>query len=253
MSHIHIPDGILPLWIVALGWVVTGALLVVAARSVSEREVSRRLPLLGVMSATMVVGMTAEIVPIAYHINLSVITGIILGPALGFIAAFIVNVILALFGHGGVTVIGINTLVVGTEVAIGYFLFQAAIRVLGNRVGVGVTAAGVTVATLMIGTAVMIGVVALSNINPAQQAPLGTAVEPETLSFRNPFDGQIFTIELFARREGEPPVAMDLGTFIKLVVVLGVFGWALEGILTGLIAQYLRQVRPDLLMAKKQT
>jgi hypothetical protein len=68
------------------------------------------VPLLGIVAALMIVGMSAEIVPIAYHVNLSVIGGILLGPALSAIAAFIVVIVLAMLGHGGVTVIGLNAL-----------------------------------------------------------------------------------------------------------------------------------------------
>ncbi len=249
MSHIHIPDGVLPFWIVAAGWVLTVVLMMLAARSVSGRDLTDKLPLLGVMSATMIVLMMLEIVPIAYHVNLSVITGIILGPALGFIAAFIVNVILALVGHGGVTVIGLNTLVVGTETVVGYYLFHAATRALGNRLGIGLIAALVTLVTLLTSSAVMIGIVGISNVNPAEQAPLGAIVEPEALSFRNPFGGQILVFELFPRAE-QRPTTVDLATFARLVLFLGMFGWTLEAVLTGLIARYLQQVRPDLLAAK---
>ena len=31
MSHIHIPDGVLPLWLVLAGWIVTAALTALAA------------------------------------------------------------------------------------------------------------------------------------------------------------------------------------------------------------------------------
>ena len=109
MSHIHIPDGVLPLWLVAAGWVMTLALLFLIARRLSGPEGRRKIPLLGVMAALMLVGMSTEFVPIAYHVNLSVLAGIIVGPAMGFLAAFIVDLILALFGHGGITVVGLNS------------------------------------------------------------------------------------------------------------------------------------------------
>ena len=72
----------------------------------------------------MLVGMSTEFVPIAYHINLTVLAGIIVGPAMGFLAAFIVDLILALFGHGGITVVGLNTLIVGAECALGSLIFR---------------------------------------------------------------------------------------------------------------------------------
>ena len=42
------------------------------------------------VAAVMLVAMNLEILPIAYHLNMSVVAGILLGPSLGFIAAFIV-------------------------------------------------------------------------------------------------------------------------------------------------------------------
>ena len=134
MSHIHIPDGILPLWLVAAGWALTLALLYLSARRLSGPEARRKIPLLGVMAAVMLVGMSTEFVPIAYHVNLAVLAGIIVGPAMGFLAAFIVDLILALFGHGGITVVGLNTLIIGAECALGYFIFRGLYRVLKARI-----------------------------------------------------------------------------------------------------------------------
>src|SRR5688500_3732643 len=96
---------------VLLGWAL--AVVVVGLAVCGPlRPPSRRVPRLGVMSALLLVGMSTETVPIAYHINLSVLAGIVLGPAYGALAALIVNVFLALFGHGGITVVGLNTLAV---------------------------------------------------------------------------------------------------------------------------------------------
>ena len=76
----------------------------------------------------MVLGASVEIVPIAYHINLTVISGILLGPSLIFLATLVVNVILALFGHGGITVLGLNTLTLSIEGILGYFLFRTVLE-----------------------------------------------------------------------------------------------------------------------------
>ena len=123
MSHIHIPDGVLPLWIVLLGWAVAAVMVGLSVWRL-RGDASRRVPLLGVMAALMLVSMSTEIVPIAYHLNLSVLAGIVLGPAYGVLAALIVNFVLALFGHGGITVVGLNTVVVGSETVIGSLLFK---------------------------------------------------------------------------------------------------------------------------------
>ena len=133
MSHLHIPDGILPLWLVLAGWVATLALLAVSARRLDEAEMRRRVPLLGSVAALMLVAMASEIVPIAYHINLTVVAGILVGGWLSIPTAFVVVTILALLGHGGVTVIGLNTLVIGSEMLLGAALFRGFVRLLGRE------------------------------------------------------------------------------------------------------------------------
>ena len=124
MSHIHLPDGVLPVWLWVSGFVVMVLIGAVLFRSIRKEEVSRRLPLLGMMAAVMVLGASVEIVPIAYHVNLTVISGILLGPSLIFLATLVVNVILAMFGHGGITVLGLNTLILSMEGILGYYLFR---------------------------------------------------------------------------------------------------------------------------------
>lgn len=248
MSHLHIPDGVLPLWLIVFGWFLTGALLLLVSRRLKRGDSGRRLPLLGVMAAVMLVGMSTEIVPIAYHTNLSVLAGIVLGPALGFLAALIVNLILAFFGHGGITVVGLNALVVGAETALGYYLFRGLWSLLKRGGPSPARAAAVaTVLTMMASTALMVGIVGLSNLGPAAQFHTGS----EGLSFRNPFEYGLISSEF---TESESPAAlpapaseaMDLLSFAKLVVALAALGWVLEAAITGAIVGFVHRVRPDL-------
>src|SRR4030067_2643235 len=122
MSHIHLPDGVLPVWLWVSGFIVAILVGTILSRFIKKEELTRRLPLLGMMAAAMVLGASVEIVPIAYHVNLTVISGILLGPSLIFLATFVVNVILALFGHGGIIVIRLKTLTLSIEGVFGYFL-----------------------------------------------------------------------------------------------------------------------------------
>ena len=158
MSHIHLPDGVLPVWLWGSGYVVAILVGTVLLRLVKKEDLTRRLPLLGMMAAAMVLGAAVEIVPIAYHVNLTVISGILLGPSLIFLATFVVNVILALFGHGGITVIGLNTLILSVEGILGYFLFRLFWKVL-RRLTPAIFFA--TFLSLLASTLSMIGVVSL--------------------------------------------------------------------------------------------
>ncbi|MCC6713182.1 MAG: energy-coupling factor ABC transporter permease [Candidatus Dadabacteria bacterium] len=235
MSHIHIPDGVLPLWIVAAGWVVTALLLALCIRRVDSGDVKRKLPLIGIVSALMIAGMTLEIVPIAYHINLSIIAGILLGPALAFVSVFIVDLIISMFGHGGITVVGLNTMVIGAEAVLGYYLFQAFRTVMAGR-RAGWASALAAVMSLFLSTSIMLGVVYVSHINPA------AALHTEEAA-HDTHGGPAGDVET----EG----GLDFGRFVKTIFLLAPLGWALEAAVTGLVVSYLYRVRPDLVASEK--
>ncbi|MCL4552632.1 MAG: energy-coupling factor ABC transporter permease [Candidatus Marsarchaeota archaeon] len=252
MGHIHIPDGVLPIWLVVAGWAVAAVVLGLAVYRLRGEDVRRKVPLLGVVAALMLVAMSTEIAPIAYHINLTVLAGILLGPALGIIAAFIVDLILALFGHGGVTVVGLNTITLGSEVVFGFLIFKGLVAVL-RRFKWSPWVAGFvgTVLTLAISTSMLIGIVAASNINPATARELGP-VNPDTLAFTNPFErGVISNVIVGGEAKGEPPAArISISTFAAIVYILGSIGWVIEGSIVALIVGFLGRARPDLVFGK---
>jgi cobalt/nickel transport system permease protein len=200
-----------------------------------RESLTKRLPLLGMMAAVMVLGASVEIIPIAYHVNLTVISGILLGPSLIFLATFVVNVILALFGHGGITVIGLNTLVLSIEGVAGYSLFRFFWRLL-RRLTLATFLA--TFLALAISTFAMIGVVSL-----------GTSHYEELIHQEK---GGMIGFEFGKEKEAHPKESMpekevSLKRFISVILPLGFIGWVLEGIITVLVARYIRRLRPDLL------
>lgn len=257
MSHIHIPDGVLPLWLIALGWLVAGALIGLAV-VLLRGETTRRVPLLGVMAAVMLVGMSTEIVPIAYHVNLAVLAGIVLGPAYSLLAAFIVNLILAMLGHGGITVVGLNTLVIAAEAVAGYYLFRLLLRLLRRlrpAASPSLAAGAAAVFALFLSTSLLVGIVWASGVNPGEARETGT-LDPGTLSFSNPFeDGLIANrvVSAEAGEEGEPRASgVDVITFAKVVFLLGFLGWIVEALITGAIVGFVHQVRPDLVRTQRR-
>jgi cobalt/nickel transport system permease protein len=235
MSHIHFPDGVLPVWLWASGFIVAILVGAILLRLTKKEELTRRLPLLGMMAAVMVLGASVEIVPIAYHVNLTVFSGILLGPSLIFLATFVVNVILALFGHGGITVIGLNTLTLSIEGILGYYFFRLIWKVL-RRLTPAIFLA--TFIALLFSTFAMIGVVSL-----------GTSHYKELIHQ----EGKgIFEFHLSKEKEEHHPgeaagEKVNLRRFMMIVLPLGFIGWILEGVITALIARYIRRLRPDLL------
>ncbi|MBI1796556.1 MAG: energy-coupling factor ABC transporter permease [Candidatus Eisenbacteria bacterium] len=62
--------------------------------------------------------MSIPLGPFEYHLTLAGPIGVLLGGAGSFQVAFIVSTILALMGHGGLTVIGLNALILGSAAVI---------------------------------------------------------------------------------------------------------------------------------------
>ncbi len=240
MSHIHFPDGVLPVWLWGSGFIVAILFGAVLLRLNRKEDLTRRLPLLGMMAAAMILGASVEIVPIAYHVNLTVISGILLGPSLIFLAVFVVNIILALFGHGGITVIGLNTLTLSIEGILGYFLFRLLWRVF-RRLTPAIFVA--TFLALFCSTLSMIGLVSLGTshyeelIHQEGKGIIG-------FEFGKEKEGH--------QKDGMPEREVNLKRFIAIVLPLGFIGWILESVITTLIARYIHRLRPDLLKLERE-
>ncbi len=220
MAHVHVPDGVLPPWLVVAGFIAIAPLLYLAVRR-TERTVekARALSRLAVMSAVMLVAMSIELV--VTHVNLSVLSGIVLGPYPAFLAVFVVNLTLALVGHGGITVVGLNTLVVGAETTLGYFLFRGLKRLMSPGAGAAVT----TIVAMIASAFLLIGIGALSNIDPLRFMEAG---------------------EFWAEKEVVP-----LREFGATVLVVAFIGAVVEAMAIGAAVGYLARVRPDLIAGRK--
>ncbi len=219
MTHMHIPDGVLPVWLWVSGFIALALIMGLCLYRLKDADRKKQIPLLGALSAVMLVAMSLEIVPLAYHINLTVVTGILLGPALGFVSAFIVNFMLALIGHGGITVLGLNTMLLGAEAILGHVFFSS----LGNKFPLFWRAAAATVLTLLITTCLLVGIVAVSNANPSA-----------------------FT-EAHGHEAGAHEGPVSVGRFAALALGFGALGWIVEAAITGAVVRFIAQVKPDLL------
>jgi cobalt/nickel transport system permease protein len=222
MTHMHIPDGILPLWLWVSGFGLMAVFLLISLFRLRAVDQRKNIPLLGAIAAVMLVTMSFEPLP-PYHLNLSVVAGILLGPSLGFLAAFIVNVMLALMGHGGITVMGLNTILLGAEAVLGHTIFF----LLPARLPIFWRAAAATVLALCLASVFLIAIVGASHIDVSL---LEESHENGLTSFNS----------LIA---GKGP----LMTFAVTVLIVGLLGWLIEGAITGAIIRFIAQVKPDLL------
>ncbi|MCL6450131.1 MAG: energy-coupling factor ABC transporter permease [Acetobacteraceae bacterium] len=126
MSHLHLPDGVVPgPWLVA-GYLGAAALLALAVLRLRRQDWVAALPRLGGVAGMMLLAMSIPLGFLPYHLNLTVLAGVVLGPWGGALAGFCVCLLLALVGHGGITVLGLNTLVLGGEAVVGWALYRLA-------------------------------------------------------------------------------------------------------------------------------
>jgi cobalt/nickel transport system permease protein len=239
MSHIHLPDGILPVGLWALGWILMVGLLFIFRSHFQKRGFTSKIPLVATFSAIMVISMSLEIVPILYHINLSVVSAIILGPGWFILCSFVVNLILAFFGHGGITVVGLNSLVITAEGIFGYFLFKTLWSILKKIFWASFVS---TFLALFLSTLFALGIVALGTSDLSKSFGIGEKLHPKT-------DKGFFKFETReAEKQKEESLAeFDFKKFLFLVLGFGSIGWVLEGLITAGILRYLHKVRPGIL------
>jgi len=227
------------MWLLLLGWLLTCSFLFFAIKRLKKSEIAQKLPFIGIVSAIMIVAMMLEIVPIAYHFNLSVIAGIILGPAMAFISIFIVDLIIAMFGHGGITVIGLNTLVVGLEAVAGYYLFHLFLKILKNiSNSQAVSASLATVCSLLLSCALMIGFVSATNLDSSTE-------KVEKINKQNVFLNETGLVD---HKGNEHSLTIDAYRFSKMVIPLSIIGWILEALITGFVIKYIHRIQSPLIV-----
>ncbi|MGI6705035.1 MAG: energy-coupling factor ABC transporter permease [Clostridia bacterium] len=247
MSHIHLPDGVLSLPWVILGYGMTALFLFLAMRKLKKEDIRKKVPYVGVIAALMLLTMSVPLGVIPFHLNLSVLTGILAGPALGFIVIFVVNVLLGFLGHGGMTVIGLNTLIIGAEIAVGSFLF----RFLQKRINWVVSAGIATFVALILSTTLMVAVIVAADIGVDvallphhgeghhEEATHQTHNEEGTEAFAGHRSGRL--------EEGVEEIRFLSLTGWNAIGAIILSGILIETFVSGLVINFFRKVRPDLI------
>ncbi len=218
MSHIHIPDGVAQdiWWLLIIGYVITFLLLFFILRRLDREEIGSKVPLVGIMSALMLITMSVPLGFIPFHLNLASLCGIVVGPGLGFVAIFVVNLILAFMGHGGITVVGLNTLIIGIEVFVGSKLYG----VFKRRIKENFSSALATFIALILSTAITFSIIFI--ITGSSDAILHGHHGGETVRFLG-YSGWIA---------------------IFIIMLIGII---LESMITSLIVTFLSKVKPELI------
>ncbi len=119
---VHISDGVLDPWLWESGWAVTVVILAYALSKMKTEDV----PKLSVITAAVFVAslIHMQIGPTSVHFILNGFAGVMLG-ILAFPCIFVALVMQCfLFGHGGITTIGINTVNMGVPALVAYLIFK---------------------------------------------------------------------------------------------------------------------------------
>ncbi len=202
----------LPWWL--WGPALALALVLLAVSGRSQRHAGPQgIAYQGAMGALMLAAMAVQIPlgPIEYHLVLLGPIGVLLGAAGGFQVVFVVSAMLALIGHGGLTVVGLNVLVLGAGVAIARPVFVAVKR--GRSAVFAMVTA--TAATQVLASALWVAVVGATT---RWASPGGSPVDPHRIGWAA---GIVLPL-------------LALGLVVECVVAAG-------------IARFLARVRPDLL------
>lgn len=217
-----VPDGVLAPWLWLSGWVLAAAGLALALWATRRGDRIRLVPLAGVLAGVMTLVMSLQIAPLAYELHLTALAGIVLGPAYGFLAVFVFNVLRMLLGDGAVTLLGLNTVLLGLEAVVAWLVYRGLARAMGGTPArSGVAAALATFVALAAATALFLVLVALGASSLAEIAEEGVL---ERLGTSAP----------------------AFGAFATAVLGLGAIGWTIEAVVVGAIVAFLRAVRPGL-------
>jgi cobalt/nickel transport system permease protein len=196
---VHLSDGAwAESWWVS-GFLVAGVMLAAASWKLTEEEVPR----IGVLTAAFFIGSSIhfKLAITSVHLILNGLVGVVLGRRATL--AITVGLLLQylLFAHGGLTTLGLNTVIVGLPALVAGRMFPIL-----KRVGFSAFARGLMLGSFAVGASV----------------------------------GLNFLVLLFGGKENWETLAkLVLLAHLPLVVV--------EGVLLGVIVQYVEKVKPELL------
>jgi cobalt/nickel transport system permease protein len=119
---VHISDGVLPLEVLVAGFALTGALLLLTLRDVKAEEIPR----ISLVTAALFVASLVHfpVGPTSVHLIMNGLAGIILGKR-AFVSVLVALTLQAIFfQHGGISVIGVNSLNMGIPALLAWQIFE---------------------------------------------------------------------------------------------------------------------------------
>jgi len=106
----HVPDGVLPLWLLAVMYGISGIMLYVSVRMINKKFDDKIVPYMGVLAAVIFAAQLVNfpVPPSSGHLVGSTLLAVMLGPWAGMLIIGMVLFIQALMGDGGLLTFGLN-------------------------------------------------------------------------------------------------------------------------------------------------
>ncbi|MFZ5942585.1 MAG: cobalt transporter CbiM [Bacillota bacterium] len=214
----HVPDGILPGGVSIAGYAIAGMVTVYSLKNINKKENPREdIPKASLMTAAFLVASLIHIPvpPVSVHLALNGIMGAFLGfyafPAIS-ISLFFQAV---LFGYGGLTTLGINSVIMGVPALVSFYIYKGCIDIIrANKFRLAVT--GFITGAMALALSVLFFYFTLVNFIPAN-------------------------IDAIAEKQAIYALSI---AHIPLIIV--------EGIFTAFLFMYVSKVKPKLLGLDKR-
>lgn len=106
----HVPDGVFPLWLQILMYIVSGIMLFVSVKMINKKFDDKLVPYMGVLAAVIFAAQLVNfpVPPSSGHLVGSTMLAVMLGPWGGMLIIAMVLFVQALSGDGGILTYGIN-------------------------------------------------------------------------------------------------------------------------------------------------
>ena len=227
----HISEGVLPGGVLIAGWILTAVLIIASVMWSRKRfeNLSEKIPLVAAITAAFFVACLFKL-PVSatsLHLVLSGMVGIILGP-LAFICIFIGLVLQAfLLQSGGITVLGVNSFVMGFPAMLAYFVFKACSKKLNSSVSAGVA----SVFAIILSTVILAIVLTVSGITFGSLDKLYDIVA----------NIPVLSTIVFALSDTK------FGLTLFLLMVMNFPLMIVEGIICAFIIPFIEKVKPEML------
>jgi len=106
----HVPDGVLPIWLLVILYIVSALMLVVSVKMIHKKYDDRLVPYMGVLAAVIFAAQFVNfpVPPSSGHLVGSTLLAVMLGPWGGMLIIGMVLFVQALYGDGGLLAYGLN-------------------------------------------------------------------------------------------------------------------------------------------------